>query len=240
MTGVWHDAGWVMRQLMPIGTLGEKSLHAALKEWAAQPGDRFEVTVDGFVIDVVRGETLLEIQTRHLYAMKRKLARLLPAHPVRILHPIAREKWIVRETAVGQPISRRKSPKRGQPGDAFQELVRLTDWLLHPNLTIELLLTQEEEVWRDDGQGSWRRKGWSLHDHRLLAVVGGVTLAQRADFLALLPPDLPDPFTNRQLAERLRCRPALAQKVTYTLRHIQALAVVGKEGRSQLHSLQSE
>ena len=38
-----------------IGLLNEKPLHAALKEWYAQPEDRFEVSVDGFVIDVVQG-----------------------------------------------------------------------------------------------------------------------------------------------------------------------------------------
>ena len=32
-----------------IGLLNEKPLHAALKEWYAQPEDRFEVSVDGFV-----------------------------------------------------------------------------------------------------------------------------------------------------------------------------------------------
>ena len=61
-----------------IGTLNEKSLHAALKEWYALPGDRFEVAVDGFVADIVRGEQLIEIQTRSFPAMKRKLRRLLP------------------------------------------------------------------------------------------------------------------------------------------------------------------
>ena len=198
------------------------------------------MTVDGFVIDVVRGDVLLEIQTRHLYAMKRKLARLLPQHPVRILYPIAQEKWIVRETAVGQPISRRKSPKHGQPGDAFKELVRLTDWLLHPNLTIQLVFTHEEEIWRDDGQGSWRRQRWSLHDRHLLAVVNQLILADRTDYVALLPTKLPDPFTNRQLAAALSCRPALAQKITYTLRHLHVLAVVGKEGQSHLHTIQSD
>ncbi|MBK8985486.1 MAG: hypothetical protein IPM39_05290 [Chloroflexi bacterium] len=204
-----------------------------------QPGDRVEVAVDGFVIDVVRGETLLEVQTRHLYAMKRKLARLLPQYPVCVIHPIAQEKWIVRQTAVGDPISRRKSPKHGRPADLFQELVRLTEWLPHPNLTIELLLTQEEAIWRDDGLGSWRRKHWSLYDHRLLAVVDRLVLAETADFLALLPPNLPDPFTNRQLAEALSCQPALAQKITYTLRHIQALTAVGKEGHSHLYTTNS-
>ena len=37
-----------------IGLLNEKPLHASLKQWYARPGDRFEVPVDGFVIDIVR------------------------------------------------------------------------------------------------------------------------------------------------------------------------------------------
>jgi hypothetical protein len=36
---------------------------ASLKKWYAQPGDRFEVPVDGFVIDIVRDDLLLDIQT---------------------------------------------------------------------------------------------------------------------------------------------------------------------------------
>lgn len=38
-----------------IGTLNEKPLHAALKGWYARPGDRFEVPVDGYLVDIVRG-----------------------------------------------------------------------------------------------------------------------------------------------------------------------------------------
>jgi len=97
-----------------IGTLTEKSLHAALKEWLSRPDDRQEVRVDGFVIDIVRGDTLIEIQTRNFGAMKRKLAQLLSQHPIHLNHPIAVEKWIVRQTENGDDISRRKSPKRGR------------------------------------------------------------------------------------------------------------------------------
>ena len=35
-----------------VGTLGEKSLHAALKQWYKQPGDILEEMVDGFFIDI--------------------------------------------------------------------------------------------------------------------------------------------------------------------------------------------
>lgn len=223
-----------------IGTLAEKSLHAGIKEWYGRSGDQFEVKVDGFVIDIVRGEQLIEIQTRHFGAMKRKLGRLLPHHPVLLLHPIAQEKWIVRQTAVGQPISRRKSPKKGQPLDLFSELMRIPHLLTEPNLVVGALLTRQEEIWRDDGQGSWRRKGWSLHDHRLLEVVGLHTFATPAELLTLLPPDLPQPFTNRQLARLAHVRPNLAQRITYTLCRCGAAVQVGKQGRSNLYQLVGE
>ncbi len=218
-----------------IGTLAEKSLHAGIKEWYGRSTDQFEVEVDGFVIDIVRDEQLIEIQTRHFGAMKRKLKRLLDDHPVLLLHPIPQEKWIVRQTAVGNPISRRKSPKKGQPLDLFSELMRIPHLLPHPNLVVGAVLTQQEEIWRDDGQGSWRRKGWSLHDHRLLDVLALHTFATPTDLLTLLPPDLPQTFTNKQLAKSAKIRLNLAQRITYTLARCDAIEQVGKKGRSNLY-----
>lgn len=75
-----------------IGLLNEKPLHAALKEWYAQPGDRFEVPLAGFVIDIVRDGLLLEIQTSSVASLKSKIASLLPAHRIRLIHPVALEK----------------------------------------------------------------------------------------------------------------------------------------------------
>ena len=66
-----------------IGTLGEKSLHAALKEWYAQPGDRLEWSVEGkYVVDIFRpleGATsgqCIEIQTRSLGKLNISLSSL--------------------------------------------------------------------------------------------------------------------------------------------------------------------
>ena len=71
--------------------LRERSLHAALKRWYARPGDRAEVPLDGYVIDLVRGDTLIEIQTRGFAKLARKLTRLVRNHRVRLVFPIARE-----------------------------------------------------------------------------------------------------------------------------------------------------
>src|SRR6185436_14499305 len=89
------------RSMSRIGLLNEKPLHASLKQWYAQPGDRFEVPVDGFVIDIVRDNVLLEIQTRHFGAIKSKLATLVSSHQVRLIYPIAQEKWIVQSPGGG-------------------------------------------------------------------------------------------------------------------------------------------
>src|SRR5258705_11318665 len=121
-----------------IGLLNEKPLHAALKLWYARAGDRFEVPVDGFVIDIVRrresegGEEdlLIEIQTRNLAAINSKLIRLTRSHQVRLIYPIVKEKWIVRSAPINcastnstatksNAVVRRKSPKRGRLEDLF-------------------------------------------------------------------------------------------------------------------------
>jgi hypothetical protein len=63
-----------------IGLLNEKPLHASLKQWYAQPGDRFEVAVDGFVIDIVRDDLLIEIQTRNFASINSKLCKLTQSY----------------------------------------------------------------------------------------------------------------------------------------------------------------
>lgn len=226
-----------------IGTLQETSLHAALKAWYAQPGDEAEAAVDSFVIDLRRGDTLIEIQTRNLAAMKRKLMHLVERYPVRLIHPIAQEKWVVKCKADGATVvSRRKSPRRGQIEMLFKELVSFPQLVAHPNFTLEVALTQEEEWQRPAKRGagrraSWRRKGWAIYDRRLLGVVEHVSLASPADYRRFLPETLPAPFTNQDLAVAARQPLYLAQKMTYCLRQMGVIETVGRRGRASLYKL---
>jgi hypothetical protein len=125
-----------------IGTLQESSLHAALKTWYSRPGDQFELRVDGSIIDIVRGEQLIEIQTRNFMGIKHKLARLTEHHHVRLVYPIAREKWIVKlDDALLAQISRRKSPKKGRVEQIFMEMVNI---VARKNFTLEVVFIREE------------------------------------------------------------------------------------------------
>lgn len=219
-----------------IGTLTEKSLHADLKRLYARPDDGIEISVEGFVVDIVRGDQLIEIQTGGFTPLKRKFAHLLRlGYRIHLVHPIPAQKWIIKETATGTETDRRRSPRRGKAVDVFKELVRIPHLLPEPGFSLEVVLTHQEEVRRDDGQGSWRRKGWSLHDHRLLETVGVVAFHTAEDYLRYLPQDMPRPFTNRALAKAARIPNHLAQKMTYTLQKAGWLEHAGKRGRAYLY-----
>lgn len=220
-----------------IGVLGEKGLHAKLKEWYFQPGDHLEEVIDGFHIDIVRDKLLVEIQTQNFSSIKRKLEALLKQFAVRLVLPIAREKWIVRFAKDGTTqLGRRKSPKKGNIFHLFEELVSVPSLIKDQNFSIEVLFTLEEEIRRDDGLGSWRRRGWSIADRRLLEVVDSSIFEKSSDFLTLIPPTLPDPFSTKELAECTSQPRWLAQKMAYCLRKMGVVEAVGKSGNSVLYT----
>lgn len=223
-----------MADVVPhIGTLREKPLHASLKQWYAGPGDRFEVPVDGFVIDLVRDDLLVEVQTRGFASMKSKVTSLLEqGHRLRIVHSIPVDKWIVKVDDHGTILTRRRSPKHGQATDVFTELVSFPELLTHPNLDVDVILTKEEEYRQHVPGRAWRRKGWVVAERRLLEVLGSVLLEDTDDLIDLLPDGLPETFTTADLAENLGTRRRSAQQMAYCLRKAGLVSVVGKRGNA--------
>jgi hypothetical protein len=218
-----------------INTVNEKPLHAALKEWYGEPGDQFEVSVDGFLVDIVRGKLLIEIQTRNFAAIKQKITKLTLHHPVRLVYPIAQLKWIVRLADSGQDdLGRRKSPKRGVFEDVFGELVSFPTLLCNPNFTIEVLLIQEKDIRRQSSRG-WRRKEWVTQQRQLLNVVQRRVFKTPADMSALIPSAMAEPFTTSELASAIGKPRSLGQQMAYCLREMGAIVPVGKRGNAILY-----
>jgi hypothetical protein len=221
-----------------IGTLQESSLHAALKQWYAGPGDLLETPLAGYFIDIRRQDVLIEIQTRNFSAIRKKLAALLDEYKLRLVYPVAQVKWVIRTDIRGEKVlSRRKSPKKGRFEEAFYELVRIPDMILNPHFSLEILLIEVEEFWRPDGQGSWRRKHWSIADRRLVRVISSRIFEQAEDLLALLPSDLPGTFTTKELSFALGKPYSLGGKMAYCLRQMGMIEVTGKRGNAYLYSI---
>jgi hypothetical protein len=215
----------------------ESSLHSAIKKWCFLEGDKVEAKVDGFIVDIVRGDLLIEIQTANFSAIKPKLRSLIKDHKVRLVYPIPKEKWIVHKSTLnGETFGRRRSPKKGHLSDLFSELIRIPSLFSNGNLSIEVLMIAVEEIWCNDGRGSWRRKGASIEDRKLICVFEREIFENKADFLKFLPKNLPDPFSNRTLAEGLGIHINQCRKMTYSLRKMGIIKHVGNNGNQMLFS----
>jgi hypothetical protein len=226
---------WI--KMSGIGLLNEKPLHASLKEWYAQPRDQFEVAVDGFVIDIVQDDLLLEIQTGNFASIKSKVKDLIGSHRVRLIYPIAQEKWIVKlaKDNSGEEI-RRKSPRRGRVEDLFRVMVSFPHLLSNRNFSLEVVMIREEEVRRYDGKRGWRRRGWITEERRLLEVVEQRLFEDPVDWRALVPEES-GAFTAKDLAEAIGIGRQLAYKMVYCLRKVNVVKLIGKQGRANLYKL---
>jgi hypothetical protein len=220
-----------------IGVLREGPLHAAVKALLAGPGDRLEVPVERFVIDLVRADgELVEVQTGGFGALGKKLDALLDKHRIRVVYPVAAERRIVRVDEHGELLGSRRSPKRETAVAVFDKLVAFPSLLTHPNLTIEVLLLREDHI-RNPEPTTKRRRTRDPGERRLVEVLDRVAFRTPQDVLAALPALPPEPFTTRELAVVLGCSTMLAQRTLYCLRAIGVVEAAGKRGRAPLHSV---
>ncbi len=218
-----------------IGVLREGPLHAALKAALARPGDELEVKVGRFVIDLVRADgELVEVQTGGFGPLGPKLDALLDEHRVRIVHPVAAVRRIVRLNAEGEVLSTRRSPRRATVTELFDKLVTFPSLLAHPNLTLEVILTREDHV-RGEAPVKVRRRTKDSGERRLVEVLERIELRTPADVLGALPPLPDEPFSTRELATLLRCPTVLAQRTAYCLRVMELIEPAGKRGHIPLH-----
>ena len=207
-----------------IGIKNETALHAALKtHYAQMPLAMTEIKLEGYVIDVVTPDCLIEIQTSSLYAMKKKLAALLPNHHVCVVYPLVTK---VAVSYVDESTGEITGTGRGRgKSDAylFDQLVGLRDFLGHPHFTLEVVSVTVEELRIKDGKGSWRRKGVSIVDRKLTAILETRTFVSKTDYLELLPPLPAGAFTNTRLARECNMNDTYAGRVTYCLFYIGVL-----------------
>ena len=216
----------------------EYSLHSEIKTWYSVLGDELEVKVrDGFVIDVIRDNLLIEIQTRNFSAIKKKLSKLVFGNRVRLVYPIAKVKWLVYVSKDGEVVRRRKSPKRGKLVDLFVELVYISRLVKNKNFSFEVLLIEEEEVRCNDGSGSWRRKGVSIRDRRLLMVFDRFVFENKQAFFRFIPFGDEEFFTNKLLAKKLGVSIRLARKITYCLRKMDLIFIDGKKKKEYIFKI---
>lgn len=220
-----------------IGKLKEQGLHAALKTWYAQPKGQMEVEIDGYIVDIVHMNRLIEIQTGNFNAIRMKIRNLLINYQVKLVYPIAYQKWILKLPKHKEEQQyRRKSPKKGSPLQVFNELVSFPELLLHPNFSLELAMIQEEEVRRYTGEKHWSQNGWVTVERQLIKVVELMCFESAVEIMSLLPSNLCDQFTSADIAGEAEIPLWLAQKMVYCFRKMGTIVEVGNKGRFKMYT----
>ena len=217
----------------------ETSLHRELKSLYSDDESQQEVTLDGYRIDAVSDGRLIEIQYGSLAAIRDKIRVLVEKYDVLVVKPLAARKFLVNKTRRGGPVkSARYSPTRQNFYNLFDDLVHFVGVFPHPRLTLEVLLTEQEEHRLPAGRRHWRSKGYRVEDRILLTISDRLCFRTAGDLLALLPKELSGrPFTTVDIASNADIPRWLAQKMAYCLRKTGVVDTVGKQGNTLLYEL---
>ena len=217
---------------MGIGTLNEGPLHAALKLYYLRHGGESEVSIKKYVADVVIDGTIYEIQTGSFSGLNRKLTSLSESYLVRLVHPIAQLKTIIKVADDRQTIiSKRRSPKKGEMIDVLSELVYIPRLLTEKNFSLDVLLIEENELRIYDPKKVRRRGGWRVMERQMVSIIDSLTLRSARDLYEFFEEPLSEPFTTKDIETAMGARSRIARQMAYVLRQAELIEVVGKSGR---------
>ena len=225
------------RERYGIGTLSEKTVHAVVKHYMEPNEDYHEVPLEGFVADIFREDAVTEIQTAHFNVLRRKLDKFLPLYPVTIVYPIPAVKWVIWvDPGSGAEVSRRKSPKKGSPYQAFNELYKIKSYLGDPNLRILFLFIDMEETRLLDGWSRDKKRGATKYDRIPLELVDEMLFERVEDYRMMIPPELSG-FTTREYAKSTKIPLSHAQTALNIFYYLNVVERIGKKGNSYLYEV---
>ncbi len=220
-----------------IGILGEKTVHAVLKNYLVPDQSCHEIKVGNFYADIVNENGIIEIQTRNFDKLRRKLEAFLTLSPVTIVYPIPHTKWLrwVNEET-GEVSPPRKSPKSGTPYMVFPELYKIKNYLLHPNLRLHIVLIDLEEYRLLNGWSQDKKKGSTRNDGIPTGLVEEIFIQNTEEYKKLIPDTLPESFTSKDYQKAAGLRTRSAVTALNVLHYVGAVKRVGKKGRAYLYS----
>ena len=221
-----------------IGTLGEKTLHAVLKEYFEPNKENQEIRVGSFVADIVGENGVIEIQTRSFNRLLKKLECFLEYCNVTVVYPIPQVKylsWI--DTETGEVTSRRKSPKKGTIYDAAAELYRIKYTLDNPRMTLCLCLLEVEETRYLNGWSYDRKRGSERCDRVPTSLNDEIYLRCPDDYRMYVPEGLSDEFTSADFSRSAHISLRTAQTILNILSYLGIVGKTGKRSRSNTYTV---
>jgi hypothetical protein len=226
------------REKAGIGTLSEKTLHAALKLYLEPHSENREVKIGGYVADIVGENGIIEIQTGSFTPLRPKLARLLECTDVTVVYPMAAVKyisWVDPET--GEITETRKSPKKMKPCDAFYELIRIKNLLSNPRLHLKLIMLEINELRYMGKNPKNRRRGSERIDRLPTRLIDEIDINSVGDYDFFIPEGLGGSFSIKEFAKCAGVSYEAAQRTISALCSLDRIHLCGKEGRTNKYCI---
>ncbi|MCM1382729.1 MAG: hypothetical protein NC192_12395 [Muribaculaceae bacterium] len=220
-----------------IGTYGEKTVHAVLKNYFEPYYDGHERKIGGYVADIVGEDGIIEIQTAGFDKLRKKLAAFLSVSRVTVVHPIPRQKWIISiDPETGEQGKKRKSPVTGTPWDVFPELYKIKEFLRDENFRLCIVMINVLEYRRPpEKNGRGRRRGYVRYDRIPTELAEEIYIGEKSDWEYFIPKNLPEEYTSKDFGNLSGVGQKYASFVLNILTEIGAVERVGKKGNSFLY-----
>lgn len=222
-----------------IGTLGEKTLHAALKFFVEPNAEYHEKKIGDYYADVERDGYVIEIQTRSFDRLRKKLAFFLDiGYKVTVVYPVPAIKWISWiDREQGEIGEKRRSPKKGTVYDIVSELYKIRPLISDDRLGFHVIMLEVVDYRNLDGYGKSKKIRSTRFERMPLTLLGQTRFGMTDRFSALVPTELPESFTSADFAAAASISRSIAQKTLLLLTDVGVVTRIGKEGRCYIYKM---
>lgn len=221
-----------------IGTLSEKSTHAFLKKFICDDELYHEVSIDGFVCDILKDNEIYEIQTKCFKRLIPKLDKLLDKYEFTIVFPLYNSKsisWIDKDTG---EVTNKKSSIRAYKYQVFEELYGIREYLNNPHLHIKIIMLDGVEYKYADGYGKYKKIKATKIDKIPSRVVDIFSYNNKYDYFEFLPFNDNEEFTLKELATKLKMDNNTCNMMLKIFTHnLHIVKRCGKRGKAYLYKI---
>lgn len=219
-----------------IGVLSEKTLHKTIKN-LYEPNHLYqEIKIDNYYVDICKDNNIIEVQTKQFNKFRDKITYLLSLnkYKINIVYPVFTSKMIYNINN-GEITGPKKSPKKFRIPEVFHELYMIKQLLGHKDLMITLLLFEINEY----REITNNRRGYFCYDRIPTKLVDEIVLKDNNDYIKLLPSDLNETFTSKEICLKTKTNVKYVNKMLNVMKHLNVVEVVGKDGRKLLYNVKN-
>ena len=218
-----------------IGVLSEKTLHKTIKNLYESNQDYQEVKIDGYYVDILKDNNIIEVQTKQFDKLRNKLSYLLDHYDynINVIYPIFNNKviyYIYDNKIISLP---KKSPKKLKYPEVFYEIYKIKNLLSNEKLVITLLVLDIQEYRIKTNN----RKKYVLYDRVPIKLIEEVRLTKKDNYISLLPKNSGEVFTVKDVCELTKGDNKYVSKMINVLKYLGIIEMIGKEGKKYLYKV---